>query len=354
MAKLLAEIVVQNDKFQEQSENLLGLKGSYPRIVTVCVKGRQASFRGSSPIDRRLLLLQTVIREVKRRWERIDAIVFPGGYFKTDFNIGHLPFDARKDALEETLFSRECIQAAKELQDTSPGAFLIAGVDSVCKVPYPPDQLVAAWNQFGIVGLGRKIFPGGGDIGKFLVFTNDFSNPERVVKLPSGHSAMLCVCYDLFGVAETIEKPTKRTSNIRDLHLPTREIKTYGDHKDFSWLRKKCIRAWLALIRNQKISVAIGVIHGFDKTGGDIFWQRHGIAPPSAAINGGLAIASSHFKLLFPEINKSPLAAFKVSTQTLTLPRRNRRKAQYYLPQDGVLLGVKHIKALVRLFNGYR
>jgi hypothetical protein len=43
-----------------------------------------------------------------------------------------------------------------------------------------------------------------------VCYPADFGSPHRIVTLANGSRALLCACYDVFGVAEAIIGPTAR------------------------------------------------------------------------------------------------------------------------------------------------
>ena len=73
-----------------------------PRVVTVCVLGRKPSrvdrnARASSLLDQ---VVDAVISRVD--WHPVDAIVFPGGFFRSPVYVGNRSHSERAAALEAT------------------------------------------------------------------------------------------------------------------------------------------------------------------------------------------------------------------------------------------------------------
>jgi hypothetical protein len=77
----------------------------------------------------------------------------------------------------------------------------------------------------------------------------------------------------------------------------------------FDEVRHRCIQQWDLLLRSRGPSVAIAAIHSFNRPGLDGFWQRHGIATASAALEGGLALGAAHFRDSLPQPSHSTLAS---------------------------------------------
>jgi hypothetical protein len=108
-----------------------------PRIVTVCVLDRKPSrvprnARASSLLDQ---VVDAVISRVD--WHPVDAIVFPGGFFRSQVYVGNQSHSERAAALEATDFGRAVMAAAYRLDAAHPGALIVIGIDSV---PYSLDD----------------------------------------------------------------------------------------------------------------------------------------------------------------------------------------------------------------------
>lgn len=167
----------------------------------------------------------------------------------------------------------------------SPGALIVGGVGGP---NYPDgaggDQLCVAWTADGVAGIGRKVFPVAAETDQFVCFEDDYRAKERLVHLPSGRSAILCACYDMFGVAE---RPGRRGVQAKTI----RRISSHGDEVDqssgasFRELREKCLAEWDALLTVNQVSVGLGAIHGF-KQNSTAYWQKHGVATCSASLGG--------------------------------------------------------------------
>jgi hypothetical protein len=115
------------------------------------------------------------------------------------------------------------------------------------------------------------------------------------------------------------------------------------------------VAEWGQLLANQRVDVVLTAIHRFQQPGRDIFWQRHGLATASAALNGGLAVGAAFFTNRLPDGQNrwsSPLAACGVPREHLSqgLFRRARR----FEPIAALTINGRRngkSRALVRLFN---
>lgn len=345
-------LVVKHDAF---SSNFDGSFARLPRIATVCVLGDRAQRRTIN--HRRHELMKLVVSAIidRKDWHPLDAVIFPGGHFLSTTYVGHYSYDERKSAIEHDRTGEVCRWAASQLDKVSPGALLIAGIDSVGHGPRDwGDQLCVAFNGGGVAGIGRKIFPtnneSNGSIRPIVCYTDDYDTEHRIVTLPNGSRALLASCYDAFGLAESIVGPTARTRYIRNINDDEKRC-SFGD-RGFAQLRRSCLDRWDTMIKTNPIDVALTTIHNFGEPGSDLFWQRHGLATASAAMGGGLAIGASHFWDELPDLNRfdhSPLAAFNVKTSHLK--KGLHRKAERLSCVDAI--AVKHKKmgsAIVRLF----
>jgi hypothetical protein len=329
-----------------------------PRIVTVCVPGRKPS-----RVDRNTrassLLGQVVDAVISRvDWHPVDAIVFPGGFFRSPIYVGNQFHSERVAALEALDFGRAVMAAAYRLDAAVSGALIVVGIDSV---PHGlndhGDQMCVAFSPYGVVGIGRKVWPADGDTNwdgrpPVVCYPADFGSPHRVVTLANGSHALLCACYDVFGVAEAIVGPTTRIRYIRYL-APNQRYDSAG--ANFVAVRRRLVAEWGQLLTDQRVDVALTAVHRFQQPGRDIFWQRHGLATASAALGGGLAIGAAFFTNRLPDgWNRwsSPLAACGVPREHLSqgLHRPARRfEAIAALTINGRRNGKP--RALVRLFE---
>ena len=313
---------------------------SSPRLVTVCIQGQPA--RQYRTHTRRLALLADLVREINERWEKLDAVVLPGGFLRLDTSIGHLSYADRVQALNAAGFVAPIKKAVKALCH-SPGVLITFGVDGP---NYPNgdggDQLCVAADESGIVGIGRKIFPvAGNEADSLLCYDADFGESRRVVKLPSGRKAILSACYDMFGVAEHGNINGIRARNIR--WIGSYEDQVERGELGFTAKLTRNLRDFGTLLDG--VTVGIAAIHYFDahSTG---FWQRHGIAACSAALKSGLAVGAAHFRELPQQSNSSTLAAARVPTLHLTAGLQ--RQAHGWIPKDH--FDSHRGSALIRLF----
>ena len=312
-----------------------------PRIVTVCVSGSTADHIGQNA--RRLHAVHAVVQAINERWENLDAVVLPGLFFRSGATLGPLPFKDRIAVLRDSGLVDPLVKAAGALS-RSPGVLIVGGIGGP---PYPGgggDQLCVAWNADGVAGIGRKIFPVSAEAEQFVCFEDDYRAKERVVRLPSGRSAVLCACYDMFGVAE---RPDRRGVQAKTI----RRICSHGDEVDqnsgasFRELREKCHAEWDGLLTVNQVSVGLGVIHGF-RQNSTAYWQKHGVATCSASL-GGFAVGAAHFNSKLPSSGRrSPLAARNVPLRHLTAG--SNRASHHWPTQDAFYFSGNEM--IVRLY----
>jgi hypothetical protein len=329
-----------------------------PGIVTVCVLGRKPS--RVSRNARAISLLDEVVDAVIGRvdWHPVDAMVFPGGFFRSPVYVGNRSHSERATALEATDFGQAVMAAAYRLDAAAPGALIVVGIDSV---PFSPDdhgdQMCVAFAPYGIIGIGRKVWPADGDTNwdgrpPVICYPADFGSPHRIVALANGSRALLCACYDVFGVAEAIIGPTARIRYIRYLAPDDRY---YGTDAGFVAERRRLVAEWGQLLAGQRVDVALAAVHRFQQPGRDIFWQRHGLATASAALGGGLAVGAAFFTDRLPDGRdrwSSPLAACGVPREHLS--QGLHRSAQRFEPAAALTINGRRNgkpRALVRLFD---
>lgn len=330
------------------------------RIVSVCIRGSKP--RRLSYNERQAdLLHETIDRLVEASgWDDIDAVIFPGGYFRTGHYVGHMPYRDRAATLEQTQVGRSCRMAADHLSDIGVGALLVVGMDSMNRGPADRgDQLCVAFDSKGVAGIGRKVFPTDGDTNgetcaPLVCYASDFADPHRIVTLPSGGNAILCACYDVFGVAAAQRQSTLKCGHIRYLMDPDRRT---ADERGFRQRRRELVSDWARFLIDRRTDVSLGAIHHFRRPGRDIFWQRHGIAAASAALGGGLSVGAAFFAEALPRLHgdgwKSTLAARDVPMRHLA--NGLTRRAHVHDAIDGFTFGKAADggpKALVRLFEG--
>jgi len=327
-----------------------------PRIVTVCVLGRKLKHPKHNARSIRLLgqVVDAVIGRVD--WHPVDAMVFPGGFFRSPVYVGNQSPSERAAALESTDFGQAVMAATYRLDAAHPGALIVVGIDSV---PYSSndhgDQMCVAFSPYGVIGIGRKVWPADGDTNwdgrpPVVCYPADFGSPYRIVTLANGSRALLCACYDVFGVAEAIVGPTTRIRYIR--YLAPDQL---DDGAGFVAVRRRLVAEWGQLLTDQRVNVALTAVHRFQQPGRDIFWQRHGLATASAALGGGLAVGAAFFTNRLPDVRdrwSSPLAACSVPREHLS--QGLHRLARRFEPIEALTINGRRNgkpRALVRLFD---
>jgi very-short-patch-repair endonuclease len=314
-----------------------------PRFATACIKGAPArQFRAHT---KRLALLTAVACEIDKRWEKLDAVAFPGGFLRLDRTIGMLPYGERVEALHTAGFVDPIKSAMKRLT-RSPASVLVFGVDGPT---YPNgnggDQLCVAANRTGIIGISRKIFPTQAESDGLLCLDADFRDPHRVVELAGGRRVALSACYDMFGVAERGDLNGTRARYIRRIGVYEDQLERGTE--GFNTRLTNDLASFEHVLANQNVTVGIAAIHYFHAHN-TAFWQRHGIGPCSAALRSGFAIGAAHFKELPRNANSSTLAAAGVPAHALA--DRRYRQAHSWTPADHFPFNSEDGSALVRLF----
>lgn len=321
------------------------------RVAAVCVLGRPAATPKLNQA-RGQLLVQIVTGIHERGWGGLDALVLPGGFYRLARPVGHQAGPKRLASLT----GQACLAAARRqlerLQDASPGCLLVTGLlADPSDTRQRQEQLSAALSTERVVGLARKLFPTaaeGEGRRQTVPCAEDYGSPDRLATLPSGAKAILSACYDLFGLTETPGEASSRYHAIRALRTG-QKILRMGD-QGFKQLRRQCLADWSSLLAKEKPDLAIATIHGFERPGLDGFWQRHGIAAASAAMQGRFVVGAAHFEDWLPAPGQSTLASMGVSRRHLTAG--TARKAHRLAPKDTVLIEKDgEPLALVRLFE---
>lgn len=279
-----------------------------PRIVSVCIEGKPA--RKPKHNKRRGRALLAIVRSVLAKdWGRIDAVLLPGGYFHLAKRISELDHNARVAALQRERSFPAIKKASQCLSRRHPGAILVLGLDSKPRGKGRPwDQICIALRAGKIVAVAPKIFPtkgDGRDDGSVIVpNVDDYGSDQRFVDLPSGRRALLCTCYDTFGVAEAVTGPGRRANLIRWLYTKARGRHRVRDRKTVV----ACLKVWKDAVARNRPSVVLSAIHAFAALGRDGYWQRHGISAASAALDGALSVGAAHYRRLPKSASKSTLS----------------------------------------------
>jgi hypothetical protein len=323
-----------------------------PRLVTVCILGNKAKqFRLRR---RRLPWLFNIVKEIDNCWGKLDAVIFPGGFLRFNENVGCLDYADRARKL--AVFNPQLVAAVKSLKQ-SPGVLVAAGVDGPRQANGDwGDQLCVAWNQNGIVGVGRKIFPvAGGEADSLVCYASDYATPRRVVELACGRRAVLCACYDMFGTAErngrngTQGRAIRRIQNGSVQHRRDRLARPnqLTQRGKFRLIRDDCLNRWDDLLTKSRVTVGLAAIHGF---GGHstAYWQKHGIASSSAALGRGFSVGAAHFSDALPQNSSSSTLSARNVPSTHLRQGRNRQPHSWnpvasFTTLDGL--------ALVRLYS---
>jgi hypothetical protein len=281
-------------------------------------------------------LMRQAVKELQHRehWAPIDAVLFPGGYFRSATFVGNFPHAERVGLLEGAPFVHAAVEMCRtRLDELAPGAALVFGVDT----DHPSsklhgDHLAVACTSGGIVAIGRKIFPTSKDTRRgrpcYVPADIDYSESSRFLTLPNGSRALLFACYEAFGVVERPTAMSIRSYAVRRLFSQGRIVD--GWDAEFVDLRRACLTAWQRRLERERPDVVLTAIHSFAQPGREGYWQRHGIALASAALDGALSVGAAHFRRALPTGDgQAPLAAAGVPTDHLIQGCRRRMWRHY-------------------------
>jgi hypothetical protein len=326
------------------------------RIVTVCVKGVHNHYAANA---KRIALLNRIIEAIAKQlkanpqWQEIDAILLPAGFFSLPHPIGHKSNVKRMRRIQQLHIGQALKAASFSLNQRLRGTALIVGIDSLpLSKHYGGDQFMAAYVNGEITGLARKAFPVDGDSNGlhpcYWVRASDAENPYWLITLRNGAKALLLVCYDAYAVRLCHDKRHYDAKALRYQRAKAFRIKSISLKK-----RDKMLTRWITQITQEKPNIGLIGIHWFKRASGDGYWQRHGIAGASSALNGAPMIAASHFKKALPRyFNLSSLASINVPLEHLA--QGNNRLAHRLKPTDGFTLNKSNKdkpQALIRLFE---
>ncbi len=319
------------------------------RIAAVCVRGQRC--KTTNPNPKRLALLETIVSHLlDSDWQPLDAVLLPAGFLRLGRSLADLDFAGRAKALAATRIGWSLLRQARRLDQAFPGALLVVGIDGDTQGE-GDDQFCVAIGASGVIGVARKIFPTEMDTKNpdraVTPRLADYDDPGRIIALASGRRAALCACYDVFGFHEGPDSGSSRTRAIRWIRDDSR---TMGqDAPAFTALRRQALAGWQAHWRGAGVDLALAAIHGFEKSGRDGYWQRHGMACAAAAIEGA-AIGAAHFEECLPEPDSSTLAATKVPKTHLAAGLN--RRAHSFPPMDSLVIRKGGRRAaLARLFQ---
>lgn len=321
-----------------------------PRVLQLCLHGTTAN-----PQDnvKRIAMLPEIVRALYELpdWHPIDVVILPGGFFRMARAFGATGFAERRAAVRRERFAGAVQAAVGLLEERSPGLRLVTGVlatprDSTERT----EQVSLAFSANGLVAAARKLFPTALDTrgGRYISpFVDEYSSPKRLLQLANGSTALLSACYDLFGAADIGVDGGSRRQAIRRL-ITRKGYLTQGD-ADFVGVRLACLAAWTKLIAEHQPDVALATIHRFRAPGLDGFWQRHGIARASAALDGALVVGAAHFGYRLPDPHASTLAAHGVEHEHMFAG--TFRLSHRLMPIASTVIEVPGCRALLRLFT---
>lgn len=361
------------------------------RIVNVCLNSKCAV---ETDTKERNKILKKVVEDIcngLREPVELDAILFPGCFWQHSTYIGNRSYRDRKAELGKTKFSEAVVREAKKLETAGFGTpLIVAGVDTVQierkKAPgfdirmtkyykkarafnkrpqnkeIHGDQLCVAWSAKGIVGIGRKVFPvapelyakepedfpedDAVDAPYYVTYAKDFCDPKRVVELSSGRKAVLCACYDIFGCSERYSQNKTRTKMIEWLVDESGRVIHLPDEKDIT---RNYVEQFQKLIDD--VDTALVAAHSFDRGSKANYFERHGIAAASAALNSGMVVGAAHFKKCLPSKSDiATLVANNVPKSYLKIEDKRKRKLKK-LPKNSGKIITDSCDILIRLYE---
>lgn len=321
-----------------------------PRIVALCVRGDTAKHIRDN--IGRIALFNDIARALSEAdWHPIEAVLFPGGFFRMSKAFGASSFEQRHEAVRNEPFAIAVSAAVGRLKVRSPGIHIVTGVLATPSDPTErTEQACLALGANGLVSVARKIFPTSADTkGKRFVspFADDYTSPHRLLPLANGSLAALGACYDLFGVADLEGGSGGRRTAIR--RILTREGRVVVGDDGFTAYRRSRIDAFFDLLRERNPDVALAAVHRFQAPGQDGYWQRHGIARASASLGGGLVVGAAHFLDRLPAANASTLAAHGVEHEHILAG--TRRLALRLAPVAAMAIKTASGEGILRLFT---
>ena len=188
--------------------------------IKICTAVIQTEFSSDdwyeTTIEKKLQLLDTIIQSLK---DDTDILVLPAGYFNSD------------DKKAESIFENIENFIVKLIHKYNKGLVVCLGIDGRDM----KDQLALAIDKTGIIAIARKFHHMNSNIN---LADNAFAKEQNMERhfYVKDKKAYLAVCYDIFGIT----------------------------HKK--------------LLNENNYDFIIGVIHGFNSSGGDSDFARKGLA----------------------------------------------------------------------------
>lgn len=320
-------------------------------IVTVCLRGH---YQRPVPKTRdRVLILERLVEAFAAYgdWAPVDSVLLPGGFLRISEVVGHRTTLERQSIVENSQIGRALSQISGQLHALWPKVALIVGIDSRPMNRWlGGDQLVSAWRDGNLIALTRKAFPVNcetdGSEPVVWITSGDADDPQRSIILRNGQRAVLLACYDAFALRAVAGAHYADLTAIRFICDQQGRIRPATQAE-----RQEHLERWLAYLARSPPDLGLVAIHSFAKAGRDGYWQRHGIAGASAALQGMAIIGAAHLEQGLPHsLSLSPLAAHGVPQSHLT--DGTRRTAHRLAPIDGFTLFTDDHKppALIRRF----
>ncbi len=246
-----------------------------------------------------------------------------------------MPIEERLIALRQAPPAAAILSALDRMDAVFPGITLVIGIDTnALDRWFAGDQMVTAWQQGQLVGYARKAFPVWTEIAPqrpmVWVTPEDVDQPRRLVRLRNNRHAILCACYDGFGLRASVDPRFADQSSIRWIREPDQPIRWF-----YAAERPTYLDRWASFLKAHPPDLALIAIHHFVRPGRDCYWQRHGIAGASAALNGVPILGAAHFREHLPqEGHVSPLASMDVPREHLFEGHFRRAHPLFPAPPD--------------------
>ena len=330
-------------------------EGARPcRVVSVQISGDTA--KRPQTMSHRLDFLVAIVRAIRQQaWGQLDAVVLPAGYLRTDQWLAPLTPEERRHVINASELGMVCRFAISRLAERSPGCVLVVGIDTNRHRPwgFRGDQALAAFNEGGCITVVRKVFPTDGDTNEwgrtpYLLDRADADGAARFLPLPCGRTAILCLCYDSFVFSELAQGPTAKLRAMRYQTDPVDGWDALTPPQAWRWLQG--LRHQIQL---HEPTVVLNPIHGFERQGADVFWQRHGLSVASSALRGGFAVGAAHYRLGLPAPDHAMMAS--LGAPPVHIYQGGRRRAYTAPVVDSFALkhrGNRRLRALIQLFEG--
>lgn len=280
----------------------------------------------------------------------LDVLLLPGGSFYVDQHLGKIRAANRDMFVHTSAVCSEILEKTERLNKKFDGVHLVFGIDSRTD-EFGIEQLTLAFNKEGLRGWSRKLFPTVEESAPShgfpsITYFQDVYDPMRFISLCNGKRAILNTGYDVFTLSDV---KTNNRSRLRGLRFLDAGSQTDNDERALAARQNKSelFCEWEQKLYDEAPDVSLTAIHNFDRPERSVFYQRHAIASASAALEGGLSVASSHYRNALPKNPRAlTLASNKVPFDHLS--QGSQRKAHCLIPEKQI----NKKNYTLRLFKG--